>query len=182
MSVRRHDGVDRIRATSEPLRRALLHEAIGHDAHARPWQQETSGEAARDRARRLLCSRHGDPDGRQQHTQHAGDASRLVARLVCVASSYAATRATQKSPIRRCTLTIRRVGGSRCEVKNLRPPFRMVSNFDPLRETLRPHASVRWPAAGTDWQRRRDHGGLVRVDGRVRRPCFFAVKNETAKR
>ena len=85
-SVRRKDGVDRIRAAKEPLRRALLHEAIGHGAHARPRQQETSGEAARDRARRLLCSRHGSPNDRQRHTQHAGDASRLgrAPRVCCL--------------------------------------------------------------------------------------------------
>ena len=68
----------------------------------------------------------------------------LVARLVCVASTYTATRATQKSPIRRCTLTIWRVGGSRCEVKNMRPPLRLLSIFDSLARTAQATRGGMW--------------------------------------
>ena len=106
----------------------------------------------------------------------------LVARLVCVALMQTATRATQMSPIRRCMLTIRRVGDPRCEVKNQRPPFRMLSIFDPCARTARATRGGMWAgrrhrltAPARPWR--------ARASGRTGpTPRFFEVKNETAKR
>ena len=73
-----HDGAERLRAVKELLRPALLHEAAGHDAYARPRQRGTPDDAVRGRTHCLQDSRHTCTDSRQMHTQHAGGASRLA--------------------------------------------------------------------------------------------------------